>query len=97
MRVVNLAHENDPATTPLFPGDPPFSLETVATVKEDVYLKYVRVAEHTERTGPPPVTSMPTPPARSLSPRDLYLPAVVVDARDEAAANPDYEVSISDL
>jgi len=57
----------------------------------------VREAEHTERTGPPPVTSMPTPPERSLSPRDLYLPAVVVDARDEAAANPDYEVSVSDL
>lgn len=52
VRLVNLSHVNDPATTSLFPGDPEFTLETVATVPQDrFYMQYVREGEHTARTG----------------------------------------------
>src|SRR5262245_35498941 len=48
LRVVNLAHVHDPATTNGFPGDPEFTLETVATVPKDgFYLQYVKSGEHT--------------------------------------------------
>ena len=30
VRLVSLSHVNDPATTNIYPGDPPFELETVA-------------------------------------------------------------------
>ena len=33
--VVSLSHVNAPARTPLFPGDPAFTLTTVATVEDD--------------------------------------------------------------
>jgi hypothetical protein len=34
-RVVFLSHVNDPARTPLFPGDPAFSIHAVFTVPDD--------------------------------------------------------------
>ena len=46
--LVYLSHDNDPATTTLFPGDPPFELEVMATVPVDgFYMQYVREGEHT--------------------------------------------------
>src|SRR5918994_1205071 len=48
LSIVFLSHVNDPAVTPVFPGDPPFVLDTVATVAEDgFYMQYVQEAEHT--------------------------------------------------
>src|SRR3954471_19542906 len=48
LRVVTLSHVNDPEVTNGFPGDPPFTLETVATVPVDgFYMQYVREGEHT--------------------------------------------------
>ena len=47
-RAVFLSHVNDPATTPLFPGDPAFSIRTVFTVPDDgFYLELVREGAHT--------------------------------------------------
>jgi hypothetical protein len=41
-RVVFLSHVNDPASTPLFPGDPEFLFETPFTVPKDgFFLHYV--------------------------------------------------------
>jgi len=48
LRLVFLSHVNDPATTSIFPGDPEFTLETIATVPQDgFYMQYVRAGEHT--------------------------------------------------
>ena len=52
LRMVSLSHVNDPATTPIFPGDPEFVLETAATVPADgYYLQYVRQGDTPARTG----------------------------------------------
>ena len=41
-------HVNDPNVTPVFPGDPEFTLTTVTTVPEDgFYMQYVEEGEHT--------------------------------------------------
>ncbi|MFI2637102.1 cyclase family protein, partial [Streptomyces collinus] len=48
LSVVSLSHVNDPATTPVFPGDPEFTLDTAATIADDgYYLQYVKEGEHT--------------------------------------------------
>src|SRR5690349_21086978 len=48
IRLVTLSHVNDPAVTPLFPGDPAFTLTTAFTIPTDgFYLQYVQEGEHT--------------------------------------------------
>ena len=45
---VFLSHLNDPSQTPVFPGDPAFTLRSVFTVPEDGFaLQVVREGEHT--------------------------------------------------
>jgi kynurenine formamidase len=99
VRVVNLAHLNDPETTSGFPGDPKFTLTTAFSVAEDgFYLQYVKEGEHTgTHWGAPCHFHSAEPCADDLEPRDLYLPAVKIDVRAQAAADADYEVTIEDL
>jgi kynurenine formamidase len=98
-KVVSLSHINDPRTTPIFPGDPAFRIDTVFTVPEDgYYLEYVREGTHTgTHYSAPCHFHTHAPCADELSPSDLVLPAVVVDVRDEVADDPDYLVRIADL
>jgi len=97
--LVNLAHENNPKRTSGFPGDPRFTLTTSFTVPDDgFYLQYVKEGEHTGTHWAAPCHFRKGAAcADDLTPRDLYLPAVVVDVRAKAAANPDYEVTVADL
>lgn len=99
LKIVSLSHVNDPATTPIFPGDPEFVLETAATVAEDgYYLQNVREGEHTgTHWGAPAHFQEGGLTADQLSPEDLFLPAVKIDIRAESAADADYAVSIADL
>src|SRR3712207_123161 len=92
LRLVRLSHVNDPATTSVYPGDPPFELETVATIERDgYYLQYVRQGEHTgTHWSAPGHFTAGEPLADDLDPGDLFLPAVKVDVRDRCAADPDY-------
>ncbi|MGZ5329172.1 MAG: hypothetical protein ACXWFU_12520, partial [Actinomycetota bacterium] len=47
-RAVYLSHVNSPSRTPVFPGDPAFTLRTVFTVPQDgFYLQDVGEGEHT--------------------------------------------------
>ena len=96
---VNLSHLNDPAVTPVFPGDPPFELETVATIEEDgFYQQYVREAEHTgTHWGAPCHFQAGGRCADDLDPADLYLPAVRIDVRALVILDADYEVTVADL
>ena len=41
-RLISLSHVNDPAMTNVYPGDPPFELETVATIEDERILPAVR-------------------------------------------------------
>jgi kynurenine formamidase len=99
LQLVFLSHVNDPATTTLFPGDPPFTLETVATVPEDgFYMQFVREGEHTgTHWGAPGHFQEGGLLADQLDPGDLFLPAVKIDIRAQAAADADYGITIRDL
>jgi len=98
-RAVFLSHVNDPATTPLFPGDPAFSIRTVFTVPHDgFYLELVREGAHTGTHYSAPCHFHDGALCMDgLSPSDLVLPAVVVDVRDEVADDPDHLVRVADL
>jgi kynurenine formamidase len=99
LRLVNLSHVNDPATTNVFPGDPAFELETIATVPEDGYfLQFVREGEHTgTHWGAPGHFNEGALLADQMDIADLFLPAVKIDIRDKAADNADYGVTIDDI
>ncbi|KPM57246.1 cyclase [Frankia sp. CcI49] len=99
LTVVSLAHIHDPATTPIFPGDPEFTLTTAATIDEDgYYLQRVSCGEHTgTHWGAPGHFEPGGALADDLGPADLFLPAVRVDVRAAAAADPDYQVTLGDL
>jgi kynurenine formamidase len=99
LRLVKLSHVNDPATTNVFPGDPPFTLTTVATIPEDgFYMQYVREAEHTgTHWGSPNHFKEDGLAADELDANDLFLPAVKIDVRDRAAKDADYAVTVADL
>lgn len=99
LRLVNLSHVNDPATTTVFPGDPPFKLTTVATVHHDgFYMQYVEEGEHTgTHWGAPGHFAENGLLADELDPNDFLLPAVKIDIRRQAAADADYGVTVADL
>ncbi|MGH3756892.1 cyclase family protein [Actinophytocola sp.] len=99
LTLVNLSHVNDPATTNVFPGDPAFSLETIATIPEDGYfLQFVREGEHTgTHWGAPGHFNEGAVLADQMDPGDLFLPAVKIDVRDKASADPDYALTIGDI
>ena len=99
LTVVVLSHVHDPATTPLFPGDPEFTLTTAATVEADGY--YLQVACQGEHTGTHWGAPCHFDPggahADELDPADLFLPAVRIDVRAAAARDPDYQIQVADL
>lgn len=97
--VVSLSHVNDPATTPLFPGDPAFTVETVFTVASDgYYLQSVRQGEHTgTHWGAPAHFQEGGLTADELDPGDLFLPAVKIDIRAKARVDADYALTVQDI
>jgi kynurenine formamidase len=96
---VFLSHVNDPATSPVFPGDPAFRLRTVFTVPRDgFYLQYVQEGEHTgTHYSAPCHFHTGARCAGQLSAGDFILPAIKIDVRAEVEADVDYAVTISDL
>jgi kynurenine formamidase len=99
LRLVSLSHVNDPATTNVFPGDPPFELEVIATIANDGYfLQYVREGEHTgTHWGAPGHFNEGAALADDLDPGDLFRPAVKIDARAKCAHNANYALTIADI
>ena len=98
-RVISLSHVNDPATTPLFPGDPEFRIREVFSVHHDGYaLEVIREGAHTGTHYSAPCHFRARGRCMDdLSPEDLVLPAVVVDVRDEVAEDPDHIVRVNEL
>jgi kynurenine formamidase len=98
-RVVSLAHVLDPARISVFPGDPVPRLTDIATLPEHGYrLRLLTVGEHTgTHWGAPAHFDPDGCGADDLDPGDLLRPAVKVDVRARAAADPDYAVSVEDL
>ena len=99
LKLVSLSHVNDPAKTNVFPGDPPFELETIATIESDgYYLQYVREGEHTgTHWGAPGHFNAGEPLADDLDLEDLFRPAVKIDVRNKCRDNGDYALTIADI
>jgi kynurenine formamidase len=97
--VVNLSHVNDPATTPLFPGDPRFRIETVFSVHHDGFLlEVVHEGMHTGTHYSAPCHFHAGAACMDdLEASDLVLPAVVIDVREQVEEDPDHVVTVADL
>lgn len=97
-RVVFLSHVNREGM-PIFPGDPDFRLETIATVENDGFLlKKMEIAEHSgTHWGAPCHFNAGERCADELDARDFFHPAVVIDARSRSARNADFALSVADL
>jgi kynurenine formamidase len=96
---VFLSHVNDPAETPLFPGDPEFTITQVASIPADgFYMNEVHQGEHTGTHFSVPCHFQEGGRcADQLAARDFFFPAAVVDVRRQAAVNADYAISVLDL
>ena len=99
VRLDSLSHVNDPATTSGFPGDPPFRITTVRSIAaHGFHLRLVEQGEHTgTHWGAPAHFDPDGLAADGLEPQDLFRPAVRIDVRARAAADPDYGVTVDDL
>lgn len=97
-KVVDLSHTID-QKIPLWPGDPKMVFDKVATFETDgYYLRDFSIGEHS-------ATHMNAPNSfidgkegiDEYGPADLMRPAVVIDVRKQAAADPDYALTQADL
>lgn len=97
-RMIDLSHVID-TNIPVWPGDPPVEFKTVADMQKDgYYLRKFSIGEHS-------ATHMNAPNCfheggvdiAAYSPESLVVPAVVIDARKQAAGNADYALSKDDI
>lgn len=97
-RVVFLSHVLA-AGGPLFPGDPPVEIEVAATVRRDGYfLQRVACGEQAgTHWAAPAHFSLEEVTADQLDPGDFFLPAVVIDIRDQVAVDRDFAVAAKDV
>ena len=98
-QAVFLSHLNDPARIPVFPGDPPFSLRSFFTIRDDGFtLQYVKEGEHTgTHYSTPCHFHVSGNCAGQMNAGDFILPAVVIDVRDAVAADVDDEETVAEL
>ena len=99
LRLISLSHVNDPGRISVYPGDPPFELQTVATLeREGYYLQAVRAGEHSgTHWGAPGHFHAGEALADELEPADLFRPAVKIDVRAPCSADADYAVTVADV
>ncbi|HET7016796.1 MAG TPA: cyclase family protein [Streptosporangiaceae bacterium] len=85
--------------TPVFPGDPPVELAPAATIAVDgYYLQRLICGEQSGTHWAAAAHFRPGEPAADdLDAADFFFPAVVLDRRLEAAADPDYSVGTGDV
>ncbi len=97
-KVVFLSHVLT-TNTPVFPGDPPVDIQPAAAIESDGYfLQRVAFGEQSGTHWAAAAHFSPGEPAADqLDAACFFLPAVVLDHRADAAADPDFEVAISDL
>jgi kynurenine formamidase len=98
-RVVDLSHVISPRI-PLWPGDPKVVFKVVATMKKDgYYLRSFTIGEHsaTHMNAPNSFVSGNTEAITSYPPEQRVVPAVVIDARAQSAANADYQLTKQDV
>ena len=97
-RIVNLSHPLHPAV-PQWPGDPPVEFQQVAARDTDGYfLRRFAMGEHSGTHANAPAAFHSGGVGIDAYPPDaLVAPAVMIDAREAAAADPDYTLAVADL
>ena len=98
-QAVFLSHLNDPSRTPVFPGDPAFTLRTAFTVPRDgFFMQYVKEGEHTgTHYSAPCHFHVRARCAGQLNAGDFILPAVVIDVRAAVDDDVDHAVTVAEL
>lgn len=98
MKVVDLSHCIEPGS-PVWPGDPPVEVQTVATTESHgYYLRRFAMGEHSGTHVNAPCSFHPGGATiADYPPEALVAPAVVVDVRSRVSADPDYVLSPSDV
>src|SRR5207244_10673788 len=97
-RVVDLSHVISPSI-PLWPGDPHVVFKVVATMKKDgYYLRSFTIGEHsaTHMNAPNSFIAGNKEAITSYPADHRVIPAVVIDVRDKAAKNSDYQLTKRD-
>ena len=97
-RVVGLSHEIHPGI-PVWPGDPQVVFETVSLLETDGYsLRRFAMGEHSGTHITAPRTFFSDGPSIDAYPAEsLVFPASVIDVREQAAADPDYALTMGNL
>jgi len=98
-RVVDLSHAISPSI-PLWPGDPHVVMKVVATMKKDgYYLRSFTIGEHsaTHMNAPNSFIAGNSEAITSYPATQRVVPAVVIDIRDKAAQNADYQLTKQDV
>ncbi len=97
-RVVELSHPIQPEM-PRWPGDPPTRFATLARIPiHGYFLRGVRLGEHSGTHLNAPAHFIPGGMSVDAIPTErLVLPAALVDARAQCAADPDFALSAADL
>jgi len=97
--VVDLSHRISPKI-PLWPGDPHVVFKVVATwPKDGYYLRSFTIGEHsaTHMNAPNSFISGNKQAITSYPAEQRVVPAVVIDVRDAAAQDPDYQLTKQDV
>jgi kynurenine formamidase len=97
-RMVDLTHPLSPKI-PYWPGETykPFHFEVIATLEKDgVFSGYFAMPEHTgTHIDAPNHFVAGQIPVDAINLRQLIAPAVVIDARETVAKNPDYQLTVA--
>jgi len=97
-RVISLSHVLSPGI-PRWPGDPEVAVDVVTSHADGGYLLHrISLGEHSGTHVDAPRAFDPAgAPVDAIPPDSLVAPAVVVDVRQQAAADPDYVLTRMDL
>jgi kynurenine formamidase len=98
-RVVELSQEISP-DMPLWPGDPEIVFTTVATMEKDgYYLRGFTIGEHsaTHMNAPNSFVAGNDEDITSYPAEQRVVPAVVIDATEQCAADADYRLTLQDV
>lgn len=97
-QVIDLTQPLTP-NIPIWPGDPAFEIEPWATYEEDFYyINRISIGEHSGTHWGTPNTFIEGGRSAEMIPaEELVVPAVVIDIREQAAADADYRLSVDDI
>jgi kynurenine formamidase len=97
-KVVFLSHVID-ERAPVFPGDSPVEIHPVASIEQNGY--YLQSLVTGEQSGThwaaPAHFNSGHAAADELDPGDFFHPAVVLDVRAQAAADPDFTLGVAEI